>query len=257
MDYVRIARALLHVSPDRLAAQLGAPYDGEATKLSAAAPFLQGHEGLAAGLRAVIAWYRAELPATPIATAVNEAPAENAIVPTYLALRSRWEEQQAMDMVAQMTERARRQPPRGQNNVATPAAADPMRRRRALLVDDVSDVVVTVSAFLESFGFDVTRASSGDAALTTLADGSVFDLLVTDHAMPGMTGKDLAVQACQMNKALRALIITGFSDARDLSVLPEGVMLLAKPFRRAELSECIRTLFEPVAVEEKVSSRVG
>jgi CheY-like chemotaxis protein len=254
MDYIRIARALLHVSPDRLAAQMGAGHDGEGVKWVAPAPLMLGHEGLAAGLKAVIAWYRAELPAeAPAETtskAAHPAPAEAASVQTYLALRSRWEERQAKDIVAQMSERARRQA-----KVAT-AAADPVTRRRALLVDDASDVVVTVSAFLESFGFEVTRASSGDAALTMLADGCVFDLLVTDHAMPGMTGKDLAVQACQMHKSMRALIITGFPDARDLSMLPEGIMLLAKPFRRAELADCIRLLFASNEAKVAVSSSV-
>jgi CheY-like chemotaxis protein len=115
--------------------------------------------------------------------------------------------------------------------------------RTALLVDDASDVVVTVGAFLESFGFQVLRANTGDHALEILATGAAVDLLVTDHAMPGMTGRDLAVQACQQRSALRALIITGYPDADDLAMLPERVLLLAKPFRRIELREKINALF--------------
>ncbi len=116
-------------------------------------------------------------------------------------------------------------------------------RAPALLVDDHSDVLVTTGAFLEAAGFDVVRAGSGDEALSHLAAGETFALLVTDYAMPGLNGVDLANQALQWLPALKVLIITSHPDAAGLQELPQSVDLLIKPFRRATLIARLRTLF--------------
>src|SRR5579864_3971617 len=76
-------------------------------------------------------------------------------------------------------------------------------RPLALLVDDHPDVLVTTGAFLAAAGFDVVRADNGDEALTYLASGQVFVLLVTDYAMPGVSGVDLATQALERLPALK------------------------------------------------------
>jgi CheY-like chemotaxis protein len=101
------------------------------------------------------------------------------------------------------------------------------------------------------------RASNADMALAILGSGRQIDLLVTDHAMPGMTGCELVVQACQHHPALRALIITGYPDSEGLANLPPGVALLGKPFRRAELIEHVRRLFEPAERHEISNESVG
>ena len=116
-------------------------------------------------------------------------------------------------------------------------------RARALLVDDHSDVLVTTGAFLEAAGFDVVRASNGDEALSHLTAGETFALLVTDYAMPGLNGVDLANQARERLPALKVLIITSYPNAAGLKELPRGVDLLLKPFRRATLVARLQTLF--------------
>lgn len=116
-------------------------------------------------------------------------------------------------------------------------------RPLALLVDDQSDVLVTTSAFLEAAGFDVMRANNGDEALGYLASGQMFVLLVTDYAMPGLNGVDLATQALVQLPALKVLIITGYPSDAGLFDRPSSVALLVKPFRRAALIERLKVLF--------------
>jgi CheY-like chemotaxis protein len=113
----------------------------------------------------------------------------------------------------------------------------------ALLVDDHPDVLVTIGAFLEAAGFDVVRASSGDEALLHLVSGKTFALLVTDYAMPGLNGVDLAKQALERLPDLKVVIITGFPSDAGLFDRPASVALLAKPFRRAALIARLQTLF--------------
>lgn len=171
-------------------------------------------------------------------------------------LRSVWADREAATMVAQLNESFSRH---AENDAADPisrhtqpGAAQPTPRRRVLLVDDSSDILVTVGTFLDASGFAVTVACNADTALQLLAT-SRTDLLVTDHAMPGMTGKQLVTQACQQHKGLRALIITGYPNLKELGTLPSGVTLLAKPFRRAELLARIGLLFGPDATSAKNS----
>ena len=114
----------------------------------------------------------------------------------------------------------------------------------ALLVDDPPDVLVTTGAFLEAAGFDVVQACSGDEALTILATDRTFELLVTDYAMPGLNGLDLATKAREQLPTLKVLIITGFPSVTGLADRHSSIALLAKPFRRAELISQVRSLFD-------------
>jgi CheY-like chemotaxis protein len=123
--------------------------------------------------------------------------------------------------------------------------AIPAKHRRALLVGDSKDILIVASAFLGAFKFDVVCAASAEEALSVLADGAPVDLLVTDYALPGMNGKDLVVRARERHRKLRALIISGYADSFDLIYFPDGVTLLARPFRRAEFYNCILSVMEP------------
>ncbi len=130
----------------------------------------------------------------------------------------------------------------------------PTKRLLALLVDDHPDVLVGVGAQLSGAGFDVTRVSTGDEALSHLVSGQEFALLVTDYAMPGMNGVDLARQALEQNPALRVLIITGFPSDAGLFNRPSGVLMLAKPFRRSALIEVLQHLFAAPCSESPTSA---
>ena len=129
-----------------------------------------------------------------------------------------------------------------------PARVNPSRPL-ALLVDDNPDVLVGIGAYLEAAGFEIVRVPNGDEAVAHLASGQMFDLLVTDYAMPGLNGVDLAKCARDRHPTLKVLIITGYPSDAGLFDRPACVALLAKPFRRAKLIEVLHTLFpvQPVS----------
>ena len=116
-------------------------------------------------------------------------------------------------------------------------------RPRALMVDDNADVLATTADLLEAEGFNVTRVATGEAALACLGSGETFRLMVTDYAMPGLNGTDLACWALERFPVLKVLVITGFPVAERISALPSGMALLAKPFRRDALKRQLRSLF--------------
>jgi DNA-binding NtrC family response regulator len=114
---------------------------------------------------------------------------------------------------------------------------------RVIVVDDVTDVLVSVGAFLVNAGFAVTKASNGDEALRVIAGDPGIDVLVTDFAMPGLNGADLIAQAAMVRPSLKALVITGYPNADGLNNLPTGTMVLTKPFRRDALVAAVKSLF--------------
>ncbi len=111
---------------------------------------------------------------------------------------------------------------------------------RILLVDDSTDILVTVGAFLVKAGFDVVRAESGDRALHMLAEDPRFDALVADYAMPGLNGADLIAQARLLKPGLPALIITGYASICENEGVAEATTVLHKPFQRQDLIAALR-----------------
>ena len=73
--------------------------------------------------------------------------------------------------------------------------------------------------------------------------GTAFDLLFTDIVMPGvMNGRQLAQRVAELRRPLRVLYTSGNTfGAFESSVRPgEGVLLLTKPYRKAELARVVR-----------------
>ena len=119
--------------------------------------------------------------------------------------------------------------------------ADVSKRRLTLLfVDDDFLISLSTAALLEDLGHDVIKASSGPAALDVLNSGKPIDLLITDYAMPGMTGVQLAEAARKLRPDLPILLATGYADlpARAKVELPR----LSKPYQQNQLAERITSL---------------
>ena len=114
-----------------------------------------------------------------------------------------------------------------------PQSAKP---KRILAVDDDGIILLNTAIILEEMGHEVVEATSGAAALDALANDS-FDLLITDHAMPGMTGAELAQKASERHPDLKIIVASGYAE------LPEGVVRdlprLRKPFTDRELADAI------------------
>jgi len=114
--------------------------------------------------------------------------------------------------------------------------ADQPRRLSILAVDDDALVLMNTVAMLEDLGHDVAEATSGREALAMLRDRR-FDLVITDHAMPHMTGTQLAKEIEAVRPATPIILATGYAE------LPQGVESslprLSKPFWQAELAQAI------------------
>ena len=110
---------------------------------------------------------------------------------------------------------------------------------KALLVDDEVLVRMGTAEMLEELGFVVVEANSAEEALRQLEQGLEPDFMLTDHLMPGMTGAELiqAVRAARPN--LPVAIVSGYSE---VDGVPADIPLLSKPFRMAELVECLGAL---------------
>ena len=111
-----------------------------------------------------------------------------------------------------------------------------------LVVDDVSDVLVAVGAFLMKEAFVIRQAANGDEALRLIASDPRIGVLITDFAMPGLNGVELIAQATQIRPNLKALVITGYPNADGLAELPPHTAILVKPFRRDTLIAGVRSL---------------
>jgi CheY-like chemotaxis protein len=82
-------------------------------------------------------------------------------------------------------------------------------------------------------GHRVVEAADGSSALDILKADDQVELLIADFAMPGMTGTDLADKAREARPNLGVLLVTGYADPKRL---PEGYLMLHKPFSRTDLS---------------------
>jgi CheY-like chemotaxis protein len=108
------------------------------------------------------------------------------------------------------------------------------RSCRVLVVDDDPLVVASTAAMLEDLGHIVVEAFSGARALDMLKLGTNVDVVVTDHAMPGMTGAELARQIRQIWPDLPVILASGYAELPNAE--DPGLPRLSKPFRQDELS---------------------
>ena len=93
-----------------------------------------------------------------------------------------------------------------------PTQPNEARSLRVLLVDD--DILVSMGAadMLLDLGHSVTEAQSGPHALKLLETDAPFDIVVTDYAMPGMNGFELAQRIKKRNPKLPIVLATGYAE---------------------------------------------
>ena len=127
-------------------------------------------------------------------------------------------------------------PAEGQlSHVAAPDEA--LKQLRILAVDDDSLVLMNTAALLEDLGHQVICASSGEAALEALSHNPELDLVITDQAMPKMTGLQLRDALREARPNLPVIIATGYAE---MPVMAEGDSpRLAKPFTQDDLAHAV------------------
>ena len=118
---------------------------------------------------------------------------------------------------------------------------------RVLLVDDEEAIIKMERQMLERLGYQVTSSSSSLEALEIFrGDPDKFDLVITDMAMPKLSGDKLTAELKKIRSDIPVLLCTGFSE-----VIPEEMAsslgiggFLMKPIIAADLSKKIREVLD-------------
>jgi PAS domain S-box-containing protein len=114
------------------------------------------------------------------------------------------------------------------------------RRLRVLVVDDDVLVAMNTTAMLEDLGHEAIEVHSAGQALAALTASDDFDLMITDQAMPQMTGLQLIDEVRARWPAVRTILATGYAE------LPKGasqdLARLGKPFLQQDLERALRQI---------------
>ena len=80
-----------------------------------------------------------------------------------------------------------------------------------LLVDDEDDARNLLARTLRGEGYVVDECADAALALARL-EATTYDVLITDQSMPGMSGLDLVVAARRLQRGLRCIVASGYSQ---------------------------------------------
>jgi PAS domain S-box-containing protein len=124
-----------------------------------------------------------------------------------------------------------------------------------LFIDDEEAVTAMSHKTLQRLGYNVTSTTDPKEALALfLQDPSRFELVVTDQAMPGITGMKLAERMLEVRKDLPIILCTGYSDVASAEkAKAAGIStFLSKPYRKQVLAETVRQLLDGSKQQRKI-----
>ncbi|UUR06746.1 response regulator [Sphingomonas glaciei] len=114
-----------------------------------------------------------------------------------------------------------------------------------LVVDDHPEVRMTTVGLLEDLNHRILEASSGAEALQLAKQAKPpIDLLISDYAMPHLSGTEVVKLMRNDRPGLPALLITGYADSDEIGDRPQDVMILSKPFSLDALSSAIAKVLD-------------
>lgn len=140
--------------------------------------------------------------------------------------------------------------PRAESSPAIPLPDTfrvPRGHEHILFVDDEPLLLEWAITTLGKLGYRVTAVNNGPQALTVFSsDPDGFDLVITDQAMPGMTGVDLARELLAIRATVPIILCTGHSETVSGEKAKEyGIReFLLKPLARQELAGTIRRILD-------------
>ncbi len=117
---------------------------------------------------------------------------------------------------------------------------------RLLIVDDDTSVTDRLAIGLERHGYDVVAVNDPVDALAAFEEDShAWDVVVTDHVMPGLTGLDLAARLRAIRADIRVILITAARGGdQDPDLHRPGIdAVLEKPARPDAVADAVRSLF--------------
>lgn len=122
--------------------------------------------------------------------------------------------------------------------------------RTALIADDDPDSLAAVSASLAALGLRVRCARDGAELIQHLAETGPYDIVVTDIAMPWMSGVQAALSARRAGLKMPIVVMTGLQDKKALAqvaTLGDDVVLLRKPFGLSTLAATVTAMLAQAA----------
>jgi PAS domain S-box-containing protein len=111
-----------------------------------------------------------------------------------------------------------------------------------MIVDDERPLVALAEEIIAQTGYEPVGFDSSTAALAAFrADPDRFDAVLTDEAMPDLTGTELAQSVRKLRPAIPILLMTGYSGGKLINQAAESVVnqVLRKPLRRRDLAESL------------------
>jgi CheY-like chemotaxis protein len=112
-----------------------------------------------------------------------------------------------------------------------------------LFVDDEEALNEMAKEILEDLGYQVKTCGGPEEALGLLrADIAAFDLVITDHAMPLMTGLELSKEVLALDKDMPIILCTGYSHPVDGETARKAGIksFVMKPLTKLELARTVR-----------------
>ena len=109
-----------------------------------------------------------------------------------------------------------------------------MSRKSILVVDDEKSQREILEMILSGEGYDVTTASSGEAAMK-FVESRRFDLVLTDFAMPGFNGVQTINRIRALRPGMRSALMTGYADESLSAVDRQSMTVFRKPLDIDEL----------------------
>ncbi len=121
-------------------------------------------------------------------------------------------------------------------------------KTRILVVDDDSDLRLTLCEYLESRNFTISSARNGSEAINLLQSRKhTFDIIFTDLMMPpGPDGMEVLKVAKQLNPLCYVVVMTGYSSIETAieSIRCGAFDYLTKPFKLAEIEIVANRILE-------------
>lgn len=88
---------------------------------------------------------------------------------------------------------------------------EPLKAAKILIVDDENGIRMLIYDILTDNGYDVCAATCAEEALSKIKE-TVFDLLITDIKMPGMSGLELLPKVKMICPDIEVIVITGYHE---------------------------------------------
>lgn len=134
--------------------------------------------------------------------------------------------------------------------VAEPVQDDG-RALSILIAEDDAEVRAVLIGQLEMCGHRITPCSAGEDAIEVLGGSEPYDLLITDYAMPRVSGADVACAAAMLRPGMPVLLVTGFAEIGETSL---SLPVLTKPFSSAQLRSAVAGAMNDAYPDRETSS---